>query len=130
MNKEEMTKRLEKVFSTGLVKIFGHPTTRIINYRPEVQFDFKTIFNLCKENNIALEINSSLERLDLRDVYIRDAINNNVKLVIDTDSHHISHFKQIKYGIAQARRGWANKNDIVNTHDLDKFKRFFKIRHW
>ena len=128
MDKEEMTKRLVKAFDTGLIKIFGHPTTRIINYRPEIQFDINRIFKICRDNNIALEINSFPERLDLRDVYIRDAVNNRVKLIINTDAHHIDHFKLIKYGIAQARRGWANKNDIVNTYDLDKFKKFFKIR--
>ncbi len=127
-NKEETTKRLTKAFSTGLVKIFGHPTTRVINYRPEVQFDFKTIFRLCKENNMALEINSSPERLDLRDVYIRDAINNNVKIVIDSDAHHINHFNLIKYGIAQARRGWCTSKDVVNTYDLKDFKKFFNIK--
>ena len=127
-NKEETTKRLKKAFSTGLVKIFGHPTTRVINYRPEVQFDFKTIFSLCKENNMALEINSFPERLDLRDVYVRDAINNNVKIAINTDAHHTSHFRFIKYGIAQARRGWCTSKDIVNTYDLKDFKKFFKLK--
>ena len=127
-NKEEMTRRLVKVLDTGLVKIFGHPTTRLINQREEVQFDFKTIFNLCKEKNIALEINSFPERLDLRDIYIKEAINNGNKLVINTDSHHVNHFNLIKYGIAQARRGWCTSNDIVNTYDLNKFKKFFGIK--
>jgi len=127
-NKEELTKRLIKAFSTNLVKIFGHPTTRIINYREEIQFDFKTIFNMCKEKNIALEINSFPERLDLKDIYIREAINNGNKLIINTDAHHISHFELIKYGIAQARRGWCTNNDVVNTYKLNEFKKFFRIK--
>ncbi len=128
MNKEEMTKRLTKAFDTNLVNIFGHPATRIINFRPEIQFNFNEIFKTCKENNIALEINSFPERLDLRDMYIRDAVNNNVKMIINTDSHDVDHFRFIKYGIAQARRGWCSKNDIINTYDLSKFKKFFNIR--
>ena len=129
-NKEDMTKRLLKAFDTGLIKIFGHPTTRIINFRPEIQFDFKAIFNKCREKNIALEINSFPERLDLKDLYIKEAVNNNVKLVIDTDAHHTSHLRFIKYGVAQARRGWANKKDIVNTYNLNGFKKFFRIRQF
>ncbi|MEK6841022.1 MAG: DNA polymerase III, partial [Nanoarchaeota archaeon] len=95
---------------------------------PEIQFNFNEIFKTCKENKIALEINSFPERLDLRDMYIRDAVNNNVKMIINTDSHDVDHFRFIKYGIAQARRGWCSKNDIINTYDLSKFKKFFNIR--
>ncbi|MEK6835974.1 MAG: DNA polymerase/3'-5' exonuclease PolX [Nanoarchaeota archaeon] len=127
-NKEEMTKRLIKAFDTGLIKIFGHPTTRIINFRPEIQFDFNKIFGYCSENNIALEIDSFPNRLDLKDLYVREAIKNNVKIIIDSDSHSIDHFKLIKYGIAQARRGWATKHDIINTYDLKDFKKFFNIK--
>ena len=128
MNKEEMTKRILKAFNTNLIKIFGHPTTRIINYREEIQFDFKQVFNLCKEKNIALEINSFPERLDLRDIYIKEAVNNGNKLIISTDAHHVDHFSLIKYGIAQARRGWCTSKDIINTYDLNDFKKFFKIK--
>ncbi len=128
MNKEEMTKRLVKAFNNGLIKVFGHPTTRLINFRPEIQFDFNTIFKTCKENNIALEIDSFPDRLDLKDLYVREAINKGVKIIIDSDAHHTEHFKLIKYGIAQARRGWATKKDVVNTRDLKDFKKFFNIK--
>ena len=127
-DKEEMTKRLIKAFDTGLIKIFGHPTARIINLRPEIKFDFKKIFDNCKEKNIALEVNSFPERLDLKDAYIKEAIKNKVKLVINTDSHHVNHFNLIKYGIAQARRGWCTSKDILNTYDLNNFKKFFSIK--
>src|SRR3989344_2439853 len=127
-DKEEMTKRLIKAFDTGLIKVFGHPTARIINLRPEIKFDFKKIFDKCREKNIALEVNSFPERLDLKDAYIKEAIKNKVKLVINTDSHHVNHFNLIKYGIAQARRGWATKDDVVNTYDLNNFKKFFSIK--
>jgi len=126
-SKEETTKRLIRAFETGLIKIFGHPTTRIINFRPEIQFDFEKIFRCCCENNIAMEINSFPDRLDLKDLYIREALKNKVKLVINTDAHHTEHFNLIKYGIAQARRGWATSKDIVNTYDLKDFKKFFNI---
>jgi DNA polymerase (family 10) len=128
MNKEEMTKRLLKAFDTGLVKVFGHPTTRIINFRPEIQFNFNEIFKTCKEKNIAIEINAFPQRLDLKDIYIKDAVNNNVKMIINTDSHHVDHLRFIKYGIAQARRGWCSKNNIINAYNLKKFKNFFNIK--
>jgi len=128
LNKEDMTKRLIKAFDTGLINIFGHPTTRIINFREEIQFDFNKIFNVCKENNIALEINSFPERLDLKDLYIKEAVKNKNKLIIDTDAHHVDHYGLIRYGIAQARRGWATSKDIINTCNLKEFKKFFNIK--
>ncbi|AJF62752.1 MAG: hypothetical protein QT11_C0001G0610 [archaeon GW2011_AR20] len=127
-SKEEMTKCLVRAFETGLVNIFGHPTTRLINTRPEIQFDFNTIFKTCRENNIALEVDSFPERLDLKDIYIKNAVDNDVKIVVNTDSHHTDHFRFIKYGVSQARRGWATKKDVINTYRLRDIKKFFNIK--
>jgi DNA polymerase (family 10) len=66
-----------------------------------------------------LEIDSYYDRLDLKDEYVRTAIQNNVKLVIDSDAHHPVHFAFLKFGIAQARRGWAEKSDVLNTLPAD-----------
>ena len=73
-----------------------------------------------------LEINSFPERLDLKDAYIRRAKEAGVKMVINTDSHRKDQLHLIEYGIAQARRGWAEKKDIINTQPLEKLLKFFK----
>ena len=73
-----------------------------------------------------LEIDAHYDRLDLKDVYVRMAIQKDVKLVIDSDAHHPVHFAFLKFGIGQARRGWAEKSDILNTLSVDKFLKCLK----
>ena len=70
---------------------------------------------IANETNTILEIDSHYNRLDLRDEYIRTAIQNEVKLVVDSDAHHPLHYAFLEIGIGQARRGWAGRNDILNT---------------
>ena len=83
--------------------------------------DLKKIFSKAKETNTALEINAFPTRLDLRDVYIKEAIQNKVKLIISTDAHSIKHLDFMKFGIFQARRAGARKQDILNTLPYNKF---------
>ena len=66
--------------------------------------------------------------MDLKDLYIKEAVKNKNKLIIDTDAHHVDHYGLIRYGIAQARRGWDNSKDIINTCNLKEFKKFFNIK--
>lgn len=68
-----------------------------------------------------MEINSWPDRLDLSDSIIRLAVNNGVKMVIDTDSHATWQMTMMKYGISMARRGWATNNDILNTLPYNEF---------
>ena len=72
--------------------------------------------------NKFLEINSSPQRLDLPDFLIKQAINQGLKLVINTDSHQLSSLNNMQYGLYVARRGWATKNDIINTLNYGKIK--------
>jgi DNA polymerase (family X) len=68
-----------------------------------------------------LEIDAHYGRLDLNDEYLRMAIQKGVKLVIDSGAHHPVHYAFLKIGIAQARRGWAQKADILNSMPIDEF---------
>lgn len=115
MGKTEMTKRAIKGLSHPKAKILAHPTGRLLNERYGYDLDFDEIFEFCKKNNKALEINSYPNRLDLYDELIRKAVNGGVKLTIDTDSHATNQMELMPYGVAQARRGWATKDDIVNA---------------
>jgi len=114
-NKKEMTKRVLAGLSHPKAKILAHPTGRMLNERAGYELDFDQIFDFCKKNNKALEINSWPQRLDLPDNLIKEAVENGVKLAVNTDSHDVSQMSLIKYGVATARRGWATKNDIINT---------------
>ena len=121
-----MTERIIRAMKNPNVDIISHPTGRIIQKRDEYQIDFDRILRAAKETGVILEINSYHERLDLKDLYIRRAKEKGVKMVIITDSHHKDQLGCIKYGIAQARRGWAERKDIINTQPLNKLLKFFK----
>ncbi|MCX7779253.1 MAG: DNA polymerase/3'-5' exonuclease PolX [Patescibacteria group bacterium] len=126
MSKEKMTERIIKAMKNPNVDIISHPTGRIIQRRDEYQIDFEKILKVAKETGTILEINSYPERLDLNDKNIKRAKEVGVKMVINTDSHYHDQMRFIKYGIAQARRGWAEKEEIINTQPLEKLLKFFK----
>jgi len=128
MGKEEMTERIIKAMKSPYVKIISHPTGRIIQKRDEYQIDFEKILKVAKETGTILEINSFPERLDLNDQNIRRAKEAGVKMVINTDAHHQDQLRYIEFGVAQARRGWAEKGEIINTQPLEKLLQFFKPR--
>ena len=79
-----------------------------------------------KERGCFLEINSQPERLDLNDIYIKLAKEMGVKMAISTDAHNIYSLDYMKYGVYQARRGWAEKEDIINTRTLKELKQSYK----
>jgi len=127
MAKEKMTERMIKAMKNPNVDIISHPTGRILKRRDEYQIDFEKILRVAKETGTILEINSYPERLDLNDQNIRRVKEMGVKMVINTDAHHIDQLRFMEYGIAQARRGWAEKEDIINCHPLEALLK--KLKH-
>jgi len=123
LKKEAMTQRIIRGLSTNKAKILAHPTGRIIGKRPPIEADWDKIFAFCKEKNKIIEINASPRRLDLPDFLVRKAIKQKIKLAINTDSHNLDQLELMTYGVFCARRGWAEKNDIINTMPLDKIKK-------
>jgi len=125
MDRGKMTQRIIKAMKNPNVDIISHPTGRILKQRDEYQIDFDKILKAAKEFNVILEINSSPSRLDLKDINIRKAKKIGVKMIVNTDAHRIEQLELIKFGIAQARRGWAEKKDIINTQSLNKLLNHF-----
>jgi len=126
MEKEKMTERIIRAMKNPNIDIISHPTGRLLKKRDEYQIDFDKILRGANLTKTILEINSYPERLDLKDSYIKRAKEAGLKMIINTDSHQKDQLRFIKYGIAQARRGWAEKEDIINTQPLDKLLKFFK----
>ena len=126
MDKKKMTKRIIEGLSNSKARILGHPTGRLLNQRSSFDFDFDEILDFCKKRSIALEINAWPTRLDLPDTMVRQAIQNGVKLIINTDSHAVWQMNLMKFGIAVARRGWATKDDILNTMHYNEFIKWLK----
>ncbi len=125
MGKKEMTERIIRAMKNPNIDVISHPTGRILKRRDEYECDFDKILRAAKEYNVALEINSHPERLDLNDQNIRRAKEAGVKMIINTDSHQKEHLRFIELGIAQARRGWAEKGDIINTQPPERLMKFF-----
>jgi DNA polymerase (family 10) len=119
LSKDIQTERLIKAAKNPSIDILFHPTGRIINKREGYSIDVEKIINTACETRTVLEINSSYNRLDLRDEHIRLAVQNGVKLAINSDAHHPVHFAYLLFGIGQARRGWAKKIDVINTLKVD-----------
>jgi len=114
-DKETMTKRLIKAVAHPHVDIIGHPSGRIIGQREPYEVDWEEIFKACVKNKTALEISAFPNRLDMRDYLCQKAKVYGVKFAINTDTHQKDHFDLIRFGVAVARRGWLEKEDIINT---------------
>jgi DNA polymerase (family X) len=127
-SKQQMTDRLLKAFENPNLNILAHPTGRLLLRREGFEFDMETIFREAQRRNIAMEINSFPDRLDLSERNARFAKECGVKLVISTDSHHTKHLPNIKYGVLMARRAWLEKKDVLNTLPAAEFKRALKRR--
>lgn len=123
MSKEEMTKRVLAGLSVGKVKILAHPTGRLLNKREGYELDWEKIFDFCLKHKKWLEISAYPLRLDLPDSLVREAIKSGVKIVINTDAHALEQMDLMEFGVSVARRGWAKKNDIINTLGYDRMKK-------
>jgi DNA polymerase (family 10) len=126
MSRQDMTRRICRALANPHADIFFHPTTRIIQRREPIDFDFGEVLKAARKYKVALEIDSLPDRLDLHDTLIRQAVEAGIKLAIDSDAHHPSHLDYIHLGEAQARRGWATKDDILNVQSVEKVLKYFK----
>ncbi len=118
--KEIVTQRLIKAISHPHVDIIGHPSGRIIGQREPYEVDWSRVFQACSKTGTALEISAFPNRLDLSDILCREAKKYGVRFAISTDAHQVNHLNLMKFGVSVARRGWLEKEDIINTYSLDK----------
>jgi len=119
-DRETMTKRLLKAINHPHVDIIGHPSGRIIGQREPYEADWQKIFVETAKHKTALEISAFPNRLDLRDMLCREAKTFGVKFAISTDAHQIHHLDLMRFGVAVARRGWLEKEDIINTWEASR----------
>lgn len=119
-SEKEMTERVIKALKNPYVKIWGHPSGRLINQREPYEIDMHKVIKAAIQEGVALEINSQPLRLDLFDYYCKMAKDMGAKFTIDSDSHHETQIKFLNFGVAVAKRGWLEKGDVLNTLPLDK----------
>lgn len=126
LSREEQTKRLIRAMENPNIDIIFHLTGRQINKREAIELDIDEIIKVAKKTGTVLEIDAYPDRLDIKDEYARKCVNAGVKMSIDSDAHSVKHFSVLEFGIAQARRGWATKNDIINAWPKEKMLKFLK----
>lgn len=116
------TDRTLKAIENRYVCAIGHPTGRLINRRDAMELDMARIVAAAADTGTALEVNASWQRLDLKDVHVRQALQAGVRICIDTDAHRTTQLAAIAHGVATARRGWARRRDVLNTLPLKDLK--------
>jgi DNA polymerase (family 10) len=122
----KMTERLIKAIENPNTSIIGHPTGRILLRRDSYPFDMGAVLAAAAKHKVAMELNAYPDRLDLNDVHLRQAKQQGVRIVINTDAHHTSHMEKIRFGVLQARRAWLTKDDVLNTRSVEGFAKAMK----
>jgi len=123
-SREQIMDRLMAAVENPHVDMIAHPTGRLLPERQPADIDMEALFQAAVRTGTILEINANPQRLDLRDIHVRRAVQLGVKLSINCDAHAADHFEFLPYGIATAQRGWAQASDIVNTWPLEKLITF------
>jgi DNA polymerase (family 10) len=126
MPRAEMTRRILTALHNPHVDIISHPTGRIIKKREEYEVVFDDMLQAAKETGTILEINSYPDRLDLGDVNILAAKQSGIRMIINTDTHNVNQLHLMRFGISQARRGWAEKKDIINAWPVGELLKMLK----
>jgi DNA polymerase (family 10) len=126
LSKKDMTERIIRAMDNPHFNIFAHPTGRLINERDPYEIDLERIMKEAKERGCFLEINSHPDRLDLCDRHCKMAKDMGLKLAVSTDAHSVADLDFIRYGMDQARRGWLEPDDVINTRSLKDLKKMLK----
>jgi DNA polymerase (family 10) len=120
------TERVVAAMENPHVDCIGHLTARKINIRPPVDVDVEKVVAKAVETGTFLEINSQPNRLDLRDAHARLAGEAGVKIAVNTDSHELRALQHIEMGVAQARRAWLTKDQVLNTRPWPEIQKLLK----
>ena len=124
--RDNQTERIIRAMDNPYFSILAHPTGRIINRRPPYDVDMERVLKAAAERRCIVEINAHPDRLDLNDIHCRMARDFGVKLAISTDAHSAEGLDMMRFGIDQARRGWLEASDVVNTRSWRDLKALFK----
>jgi len=119
LDKETQTDRIIQAIKSDQVDIIGHLTGRLLNRRSGYELDIEPVLQAAAQYQVALEINSHPDRLDIDEHISRQAREMGIKIAINSDAHHREDLKLLQYGILTARRGWLQPEDVLNTMDYD-----------
>jgi len=128
MPPEKMTARVCKALSHPATTILGHATGRLLLRREGYKLDLEEVFRVAAENDKMIEINAQPTRLDVDWIAVRRAKAMGIPIVINPDAHTTGELALYEYGVDVARRGWLEKDDVVNTRSLKEVMKEFERR--
>jgi DNA polymerase (family 10) len=117
-DKVKMTRRIVQALENPHIHILAHPSGRLLGARDPYEVEMDELMESAKKYGKALEINAYFERLDLDDIHCRKAKEMGIRVGIGTDAHHLDQMWMMSLGVAVARRGWLETNDVLNTMSL------------
>ena len=123
MNADQMTERLVRAMSLPCFKIWGHALGRLILSRPPVECRVEEVLDAAARGRAAVEINGDPKRLDLAPRWLRAARERGLRFVVSTDAHSVGELGNVRYGAAMARRGWIERDEVLNTLGVQEFAR-------
>jgi DNA polymerase (family 10) len=126
LSKKKQTERIIRAMDDPYCHILGHPTGRLINERAPYDLDMEKVMEAARERGCFMELNAKPERLDLSDIHCRMAREMGVKVAVSTDALSIDDLDHMRFGLGQARRGWLEPDDMLNTRSWKELKKLFK----
>lgn len=119
-DRETITERVLRAVSNPHVDVLGHPSGRLLGQREATNLDLDRVIQEAAASGLILEVNATPNRLDLDDAHVRTAVQAGAALAINSDAHSTAGLETMQYGVAAARRGWAEKRDVVNALPLEQ----------
>ncbi len=126
LSREKQTQRILKAMDNPHFTILAHPTGRLIGLREPYDIDMEAVMQKAKEHGCMLELNAQPDRLDLNDIHCKMAKEMGVRIAVSTDAHSLNDLELMRYGIWQARRGWLEKENVVNTLSLPALQKLLR----
>jgi DNA polymerase (family X) len=129
LSREKQTERILRALDHPCTTFLAHPTGRLLLSREPYEVDVDRVLEKIRERGCFVELNLNPMRLDLNDVYLKMAKDAGVLVVANSDAHSIRDFDHHRDGMLQARRGWLEKKDVVNTRRLADLRRLLPCKH-
>jgi DNA polymerase (family 10) len=123
MDEAQMTRRVVAALRNPLFKVWGHALGRYVQSRPPIAVRMEEVLDAAAESRVAIEVNGDPHRLDMEPRWQREARRRGIRFVISTDAHSTGELRNVRWGVAMARRGWLGKADVLNTLDAEAFAR-------
>lgn len=126
LSRQKQTERIIRAMDNPYFNILAHPTGRLIHERNPYEVDMGRLISAARKRGCILELNSHPMRLDLNDIDCKLAKDSGAKVALSTDAHSVADLDYMRFGVKQARRGWLEPKDVINTRSLSELKKLLK----